>query len=80
MFSFLLNNKGNCLQLWTLLGGKFDIVLLDRGSSRELISHTCLALLGIQGAPACWLLGTAETDTRGSKYGPGEDGDFPPQS
>ena len=32
MFSFLLNNKGNCLQLWTLLGGEFDIVLLDRGS------------------------------------------------
>ena len=54
VFSFLLNNnKENCAQLWTLLAGEFDIVLLDRGSSRELISHTCLALLRLQGALAC---------------------------
>lgn len=77
MFSFLLNNKGNCLQLWTLLGGNLTLFHWTGALARELISHTCLALLSSQGGPpACLLLVTVETDTRGRE----EAGDFPPHS
>lgn len=75
MFSFLLNNKGNCLQLWSLLGGNLTLFHWTEALARELISHTCLALLRSQGGPlACLLLVTVETDTRGRR----EEGDFPP--
>lgn len=62
MFSFLLNKKGNCLQLWTLLGGNLTLFPWTEAPSRELISHTCLALLRIQGALASLPLVTAEND------------------
>lgn len=67
MFSFPLNNKGNCLQLWTLLGGNLTLFCWTEASSRELISHTCLALLRSQGVLACSLLVAAGTDVRGRK-------------
>lgn len=51
MFSFLLNNKGNCLQLWSLLGGNLTLFHWTEALARELISHTCLALLRSQGGP-----------------------------
>lgn len=59
MFSFLLNNKGNCLQLWTLLGGEFDIVLLDRGSVQGAnLSHLFGFVMEPRGpGPTCyWFL------------------------
>lgn len=82
MFSFLLNKKGNCLQLWTLLGGNLTLFPWTEALSRELISHTCLALLRSQGAPTSLLLVTAKNG-QGRRWGGGggrdkrEEGDFP---
>lgn len=60
MFSFLLNNKGGLLTALDCIRGNLTLFPWTEVPSRELISHTCLALLRSQGAPAGLLLISAE--------------------